>query len=117
MAKKAKKTGRESDLQASVQALNRLRSDLNQKKVLGYTWRQIGALYGVSAGLIYHIAINGHEPKTPHNRHLLGLPVFLPAPACPTCGKVHTRNCARPNLWRDMSITRVRWALDHRTDF
>lgn len=117
MAKKAKKTGGQSDPKYLVWALDRLRSDLNSKKALGYTWRKIAAFYGVSPGLIQLIAVKGYDPKKPHNRHLLGLPVLLPAPACPTCGKVHTRNCSRPTRWLDMSITRVRWALDHRESF
>lgn len=56
----------------------------------GATWRDVGSMFGITAGLAHRIANERHEPKEPDIRRRLGLPVLLPAPACPDCGAVHT---------------------------
>jgi len=56
----------------------------------GLPWREIGAVYGISGGLALRIARDGYEPKGAAIRTRLALPVYVPAPACPDCGKAHT---------------------------
>ncbi len=56
----------------------------------GATWRDVGEQFGISGGLAFRITEERHEPKEPDIRKRLGLPVLLPAPACPDCGAVHT---------------------------
>lgn len=45
--------------------------------------------FNVSVGVLHRLA-HGVEPREPRLRHLFGLPVVRPTPACPHCGQVHT---------------------------
>lgn len=64
--------------------------EIKKAKQNGATWRDVGRTFGITGGLAHRIANEGHEPKEPDIRRRLGLPVLLPAPACPDCGAVHT---------------------------
>jgi hypothetical protein len=35
--------------------------------------------------------IKGEEPRDPHIRAILRLPILAPAPVCPTCGEIHIK--------------------------
>lgn len=61
----------------------------------GLNWRAVGAKMGITGGMAYRLANEpGYEPKSPHYRHVLGLPALIPAPACMKCGQVHvTKRC------------------------
>lgn len=91
------KAGGQLHLQCPVQPLDRLQSDLNALHGHPYTWRQIGALYGVSSGTAHRIATMGYEPKDPAIRRALGLD--------------------QPLHWRDRPVRAVRWALENREAF
>lgn len=54
-----------------------------------HNWRKVGAEFGVTSGMAFRIATQDYEPKSPHVRHILGLPTLIPAPACGKCGQVH----------------------------
>jgi len=41
----------------------------------GMTWREIGAVYGVSGAMAFRVATQDYEPKDPQIRKRLGLPV------------------------------------------
>jgi hypothetical protein len=81
-------------------SLKDLRKRLKSAHCELHSWRKVGALYGISSGLAYHIAIEGKEPHDPKIRHRLGLPAYAPAPCCVECGQVHVaKRC--PNKRQD----------------
>ena len=63
------------------------------------TWRAVGAKYGVSAGAVYRLAMQGKEPRKMEIRARLGLPALAPAPVCPVHGVVHARLCHAAPAW------------------
>ena len=58
-----------------------------------FTWRAVGAEYGVSVGAVYRLAVLGKEPRDNAIRARLGLPRLVPVPVCPKCGVVHSKTC------------------------
>ena len=83
----------------SVTTYNAVRRDLQRsyvshKGVDG--WRGVAGDFGISKPMAYRIAVDGYEPKDPHIRAALGLPTFVPAPACQKCGDVHiSKRCTK----------------------
>jgi len=57
-----------TDRNAIVRRINELRSG-------GMTWREIGAVYGVTGAMAYRVATQGYEPKDPEIRRKLGFPI------------------------------------------
>ena len=53
-----------------------------------FTWRAVGAEYGVSVGAVYRLAVLGKEPRDNAIRARLGLPALASAPVCQACGVV-----------------------------
>lgn len=87
-----------------------------------HTWDAVAERYGLSKPLIWRVALKHYEPKKPLIRHRLGLSVYLPAPACPKCGEVHTtRRCTKvERRYRDlfdMPTSELSWRLDNRQEF
>ena len=71
-----------------------------------HNWRAVGADFAITSGMAFRIAVQNYEPKSPHIRHILGLPTLIPAPACTKCGQVHvSKRCPNgkkpPANWRD----------------
>ncbi|HMN14654.1 MAG TPA: hypothetical protein PKD55_20230 [Bellilinea sp.] len=56
------------------------------------SWEAVAQQYGVTKPVVYRMVCRGYEPKDPHIRLKLGMPVYVPAPACPQCGDVHVYN-------------------------
>jgi hypothetical protein len=87
----------------------------------GGGWREVGKAYGVSGAMAYRIANSDYEPKDPHARFLLGLPVFAQAPVCSKCGEVHVaKRCTRrkpPERWIDYPVDQLRSAFENRAEF
>lgn len=80
----------------SVQALNKLRTDILALNAQGLTWRQIGQRYCISHGMAYRIATQpGYVPASLEVRQRLGLMSYC---------------------WADLPDTIVRWALAHREE-
>jgi hypothetical protein len=79
-----------------VQSLDNVIQRINELRTLqGLKWREISKYYGLPAGTLSSIA-KGREPKDPHTRALLNLPVLAPTPVCPGCGIVHIKpTCPR----------------------
>jgi hypothetical protein len=64
----------------SVTSRNKLVIELLQLNADGYTWRNIGELYGISCGMAYRIAMDNYDPIDPAIRMVLGLDApILPA--------------------------------------
>ena len=87
----------ESKSTMHVQSLDTvIRALLQLNTVGGMAWRDIAkmdAYKGIPAGTLCAIA-KGREPKNPHYREILRLPVLAPAPVCAKCGAVHvTKRC------------------------
>jgi len=103
-----------------VKTINSVRKEINDTKRLLGTWQAVAAKYGLNRGMIYMIAVNGYEPKTPRIRKRLGLSVMLSAPACRECGDVHVaKRCPRKpetKHWRDWPDERIRWAFENREE-
>jgi len=73
-----------------------LRSKIVQKFEIKKHWQPTADDFKISRGLAYRIAVEGYEPKDPHIRAALELPVLVPAPVCPKCGEVHvTKKCTK----------------------
>ena len=76
-----------------VQSLDNLSGTLQALKAIhGTTWRDIAQIeqyQGIPAGTLCAIA-KGRNPKNPHYREILRLPVLALAPVCLQCGEVHT---------------------------
>ena len=86
-------------------------------------WRKIAVLddyRDIPPGTLAAIAKGYPIPRKWYRR--LGLQLYLPAPACPRCGKVHvTRRCTERqqdyrDLW-EMPVAVLRWKLEHREDY
>jgi len=86
-------------------------------------WRAVGAEMGITGGMAYRIAVDGHEPKEAKIRLQLGLPAMGAAPVCELCGEVHvTARCTKVkavrhyrDLW-DMPVGELRKRLSGRED-
>lgn len=95
---------------------------LDDYNELGGGWRGVGKRWGVDHAVVYRIATQGYEPRSPKIRKQLGLAIMQPAPVCLKCGVVHvTKRCpsTRENH-RDLLSTPVnviKWKLDHREEF
>jgi len=72
-----------------------LRRDMKRLRRKGLKWQEIADHYGVTVGMAYRIAIDGHEPKDPHIRIRLGLPAMVQTPVCEKCGKCISAKFAR----------------------
>ena len=79
-----------------VQTLDAVKAELNRvKRVTKLAWWQIAQIpefAGVTAGTLCAIA-KGRDPKSPHIRELLRLPVYAPAIVCKVHGVVHVGKC------------------------
>ena len=64
-----------------------------------FTWRAVGAEYGVSVGAVYRLAVLGKEPRDNAIRARLGLPALASAPICVKCGMVHYKICHSVPEW------------------
>ena len=82
------------------------------------SWPKVGKRHNISAPTARRIAFG--EPIGPKVRKQLGLPVLLPAPACPRHGVVHTRaTCPRARVYRDlwdMPVRVLRWKIENREE-
>jgi len=98
----------------------------------GMSWREIirehfHSSLRVKPGTLSRIANSDYEPKSPHIRRALGLPIYVRVLACATCGQMHlnpskvcpTRN--RVNRQIRMSISELptnilKWKLLNREE-
>ena len=91
-----------------VRNLDTLKADLRARRATGKTWREIAREFdGIPAGTLCAIA-KGYEPKKPSMRRALGLPAMQPAPVCPRCGVVHTRQCRTLPAWVERGVAFLR---------
>ena len=76
--------------------MREIQKSLHKAHSAGANWKSVGEQFGITAGTARRIVVEGHEPKDPLIRYVLGLPALLPAPACIKCGEVHvTRRCTK----------------------
>ena len=102
--------------------IDTLRRKIKKAYQKRHNWRDTGAEFGVTGGMVYRIAMSDYEPKRAHIRAALGLPVYIPAPACPHCGIVHiSKRCPsqrkQPRDLFSMSVAELRWRLEHREEY
>ena len=85
------------------------------------SYRAVAKTLGVTAPTLRRYVLLGEEPRDPHKRAALGLPLTAPAPVCRVHGVVHVGACPRQrasdyDAWRsDPRRARklwqwVRWA-------
>lgn len=74
----------------AVQHLDRAQKMIKRRKRQLGTWRAVGREMGLSAGTLIRVA-NGYEPKAPHIRRALGLPLIVAIRACAKCGQIHSQ--------------------------
>ena len=94
-------------------------------------WRAVGKAFGISGGMAFRIGVDGHEPKDPKIRAILGMSAMKLAPACPECGEVHVMDhCPNPSLpfpkigifregqkLEDVSMRKLKWAIENREEW
>lgn len=103
-----------------TKTLEQLAAELRADHARLGNWRAVSAAWhGIDDATLCRIAKGNYEPKDPHIRHLLELPIYLPAPACPECGDVHVavRCPRRPPALRsnwDTPTEELRWQLENR---
>lgn len=97
-----------------LQTLESVQDRLKQERGVLGSWEAVARKNELSVGTVCRVA-SGYEPRRPDIRAKLGLPVLLPAPACPHCGApphAH-RNCpARRNGHRTPGPHRLAINLD-----
>ena len=78
---------------------------------------------GLSVGTVIRVAREGYEPKAPHIRRILNLPLFVTVIACAKCGQVHRllKKCGgrKPRAYMriaDMPVALLAWKMRNREE-
>jgi len=87
------------------------------------SWHYVAREMGLSVGTAIRVARDSYEPKAPHIRRILNLPVYVTLIACAKCGQVHrllkkcgdrkSRNYAHI---ADMPVALLAWKMRNREE-
>jgi len=93
---------------------------LNLKRELK-SWHAVGRAMGLSAGTVIRVS-RGYEPKAPHIRRVLSLPIYVTLQVCAKCGEVHRQHkqcVSKSRVYRrtaDMPSAVLAWKIRNREE-